>query len=174
MQLAGLNHLRLALETKKNMLQFDIPQDSTKHKYIKWYIDSQSKIFSSAIKQIKKLEKEILSNEKSKLITLKNVYKKDSKFLQSLLFLGFPDYESILQSEFQDQCWILWLMRCYNRDQYSSDEFYHNGFTTCLCVSERKPILLHKKFSTINRFTKDYSLDYLINYPKYMVKVNGH
>lgn len=123
MQLAGLNHLRLALETKKNMLQFDIPQDSTKHKYIKWYIDSQSKIFSSAIKQIKKLEKEILSNEKSKLITLKNVYKKDSKFLQSLLFLGFPDYESILQSEFQDQCWILWLMRCYNRDQYSSDEF---------------------------------------------------
>ncbi|EMG49290.1 RKM1 Ribosomal lysine N-methyltransferase 1 [Candida maltosa Xu316] len=126
MQLSGLNHLRAALETKKSMLKLDtIPKDgTTKHNYIKWYIESQSKIFTSAIKQIKGLEKELLSTKKSQLITLKNVYKKDTTFQQSLLFLGFSDYDSILESQFQDQCWLLWLIRCYNRDQYDIESSY--------------------------------------------------
>ncbi|KAI5957231.1 hypothetical protein KGF54_000159 [Candida jiufengensis] len=123
MKLAGLNHLRAALAAKNSMLQLDIPTEkSTKYKYIKWYIESQNRIYTSAIKDIKRQEKHLLTESKSNLITLKNVYKKDTKFQQSLLFLGFNSYESILESEFQDQCWLLWLIRCYNKEIYKSNE----------------------------------------------------
>ncbi|CAI5756245.1 unnamed protein product [Candida verbasci] len=115
MKLSGLNHLRTALESKKELVQLSIPQDTTHHKYIKWYNESQHKLYNSSIKQIKQMENKILSESKSNLITLKSVYKKDVKFQQSLLFLGFPDYETILESEFQDQCWLLWLIRVYNK-----------------------------------------------------------
>ncbi|KAI5959294.1 uncharacterized protein KGF55_005444 [Candida pseudojiufengensis] len=123
MKFAGLNHLRAALEVKKNMLRLDVPiVKSLRYNYIKWYVDSQNKIFTSAIKDIKRQEKQLLTESKSNLITLKNVYKKDTRFQQSLLFLGFDSYEKILESEFQDQCWLLWLIRCYNKNLYKSNE----------------------------------------------------
>ncbi|KAI3406894.2 hypothetical protein KGF56_000186 [Candida oxycetoniae] len=121
MKLAGLNHLRAALEVKRKMLQLNVPADSTRRKYIKSYITSQDKILSSAITCIKRQEKELLSQFKTHLITLKNVYKKDKRFQQSLLFLGFNDFETILESEFQDQCWLLWLIRCYNKSSYTKE-----------------------------------------------------
>ncbi|RLV91598.1 Protein-lysine N-methyltransferase EFM1 [Spathaspora sp. JA1] len=123
MKLAGLNQLRNALETKRNIL----PQvNKLANNYIKWYIESQQRIYTTTINKIKQMEKEILQQEKANLVTLKNVYKKDVKFQQSLLIgLGFPSYESILEHGFQDQCWILWLMRCSNRDEYEeSDDQY--------------------------------------------------
>ncbi|KAI5967224.1 hypothetical protein KGF57_000439 [Candida theae] len=121
MQLAGLNHLRAAFETKKGILTLNVPSDTIKHKYIRWYIESQSAIFAAAIKGIKRQEKQILGEYKSELLSLKSVYKNDIKFQQSLLFLGFGSYESILESEFQDQCWLLWLVRCYNKPHYNDD-----------------------------------------------------
>ena len=75
MKLSGLNHLRAALETK-NLLKLDVPQDSQKHKYILWYIESQFKIFTSAIKSIKRMEKEILKDEKDAFNYIENVFKK--------------------------------------------------------------------------------------------------
>lgn len=121
MQLAGLNHLRAAFETKKKLMNLNIPNDSTKHKYIRWYTESQNAIFTSAIKIVKRQEKQLLSEFKSDLVSLKSVYKKDIKFQQSLLFLGFSSYESVLESEFQDQCWLLWLIRCYNKNHYNDE-----------------------------------------------------
>ncbi|KAG7666152.1 uncharacterized protein J8A68_000310 [[Candida] subhashii] len=124
MKFAGLNHLRAALDQKKKMLKGgDIPKDSNQiHKYIKWYINSQTKIYESSISKIKQIEKDLLKEHKSDLITLKNVYKKDIKFQQSLLLsLGFPSYESIIENQFQDQCWLLWLMRCFNQDEYANE-----------------------------------------------------
>lgn len=121
MQLAGLNHLRAAFETKKKLMNLNIPNDSTKHKYIRWYTESQNAIFTSAIKIVKRQEKQLLSEFKSDLVSLKSVYKNDIKFQQSLLFLGFSSYESVLESEFQDQCWLLWLIRCYNMNHYNDE-----------------------------------------------------
>lgn len=121
MQLAGLNHLRAAFETKKKLMNLNIPNDSIKHKYIRWYTESQNAIFTSAIKIVKRQEKQLLGEFKSDLISLKSVYKKDIKFQQSLLFLGFSSYESVLESEFQDQCWLLWLIRCYNKNHYNDE-----------------------------------------------------
>ena len=150
MKLSGLNHLRAALETKKNLLKLDVPQDSQKHKYILWYIESQFKIFTSAIKSIKRMEKEILKDEKTHLTTLKNVFKKDCKFQQSMLFLGFADYDAVLESQFQDQCWLLWLIRCYNRDQYTND-------------SECLPMWIHDLFVKLRKNT-DISAQEVLNY----------
>ncbi|CAK9437525.1 uncharacterized protein LODBEIA_P19030 [Lodderomyces beijingensis] len=124
-RLAGLNHLRAAFEAKKKLLKLDGVDETTKtcrrKQYINWYITSQDKILGSAIREIKRKEKQLLSDYKSQLISLKSVYKRDIKFQQSLLFLGFNDYESILESEFQDQCWLLWLIRCYNKPHYSKE-----------------------------------------------------
>ncbi|KAI5969200.1 hypothetical protein CANMA_001753 [Candida margitis] len=121
MKFAGLNHLRAALETKKGLMNLNVPNDTTGHKYIRWYIESQNAIFMSAIKIIKRQEKQLLSEYKSDLTSLKSVYKNDVKFQQSLLFLGFSSYETVLESEFQDQCWLLWLIRCYNKDNYGDE-----------------------------------------------------
>lgn len=120
-QLAGLNQLRQAIETKNDILKtLSIPDDKTTNlNNIRIYILSQKKIFASTVKKIKHLEKDLLAEFKSHLITLKNVYKKDLKFQQSLLIsLGISSYDSIIESQFQDQCWLLYLMRCYNRDEY--------------------------------------------------------
>ena len=68
------------------------------------------------------------SEYKRRFITLKNVYKKDLKFQQSLLVsLGVTSFESILESEFQDQCWLLYLMRCLNRDEYLTSDIDDDG-----------------------------------------------
>ncbi|CUM56986.1 uncharacterized protein AC631_04117 [Debaryomyces fabryi] len=120
-QLAGLNQLRQAIETKNDILKtLSIPDDdNTNLNNIRIYILSQKKIFAATIKKIKHLEKDLLAEFKSHLITLKNVYKKDLKFQQSLLIsLGISSYDSIIESQFQDQCWLLYLMRCYNKNEY--------------------------------------------------------
>lgn len=123
MKLAGLNQLRQAIDSKSNILSsLTVPdkKDPTLAN-IKIYILSQKKIFLSTIKKIKHLEKDLLAdpNNKKHLISLKTVHKKDIKFQQSLLIsLGVTSYDTILESQFQDQCWLLYLMRCYNRDEY--------------------------------------------------------
>lgn len=126
-QLAGINQLRLALESKSNMIDLSLldkvlgPNSS----HIKVYCRGQKLILQAALKSLKRTEKEMLTDVeyKKRFITLKNVYKKDIKFQQSLLVsLGVTSYDSILESEFQDQCWLLYLMRCLNRDEYVSTD----------------------------------------------------
>ncbi|ABN65493.2 predicted protein [Scheffersomyces stipitis CBS 6054] len=121
MKLAGLNQLRQALESKNNLLNTDIVSKSNNAATIKTYIQSQRKIYLANIKKIKRLEKELLSDSENKphLVTLKNVFKKDHKFQQSLLVsLGVSSYDEIVNSQFSDQAWLLYLIRCYNRDEY--------------------------------------------------------
>ncbi|KAK6198608.1 uncharacterized protein RJT21DRAFT_122193 [Scheffersomyces amazonensis] len=119
MKLAGYNHLRAALENKMALLNNKIPKSSANHDSILTYINSQTKIYQEAIKKIKHLEKDLIAENKSKLISLKSVYKKDKKFQQSLLIhFGFSSYESILEAQFQDQAWLLYLIRCVNREEY--------------------------------------------------------
>ncbi|KAK6461208.1 hypothetical protein DFJ63DRAFT_219278 [Scheffersomyces coipomensis] len=122
MQLAGLNHLRSALESKLALIDSkSIPASSANHSNIKIYIDSQVKIYKSTIKRVKHLEKELIGNHKSDLVSLKSVYKKDKKLQQALLVsFGLTSYESILQAQFQDQMWLLYLIRCVNRGEYLS------------------------------------------------------
>ncbi|KAK6457394.1 uncharacterized protein RJT20DRAFT_39944 [Scheffersomyces xylosifermentans] len=121
MKLAGLNQLRNALESKNALMNTDIPKNSPNFANIKIYVQSQRKIYLANIKKIKRLEKDLLTSpeNKSHLLTLKNVYKKDIKFQQSLLVsLGVASYDAIVEAQFQDQCWLLYLIRCYNRDEY--------------------------------------------------------
>lgn len=125
MKLAGINQLRQALDTKHQALSaITVPENSSEHYHnIKVYVESQRQIFSASIKNLKRIEKELLADKK-RFLTLKNVYKKDIKFLQALLVtLGVTSYDTILENELQDQIWLLYLMRCYNRDEYiQSDE----------------------------------------------------
>ncbi|CAK7901617.1 protein-lysine N-methyltransferase Efm1p [[Candida] anglica] len=128
MKLAGLNQLRQAIETKNDVLaKIAIPAAGTSQNLnnIRIYIQSQRKIFASSIKKIKHLEKEILgdSNYKPRLVTLKSIYKKDIKFQQALLIsLGISSYNDIIESQFQDQFWLLYLIRCFNKNEYEDSE----------------------------------------------------
>lgn len=121
MQLHGLNQLRGAIESKLQLLKVPNVHDSITNN-ISIYIKSQQKIFQSTIKSIKSMEKHLLKENKSQLISLKSVYKKDVKLTQSLLLtFGFTSYEQVLEHEFQDQYWLLYLIRCYNREEYMKD-----------------------------------------------------
>lgn len=121
MQLHGLNQLRQAIELKLALLKVPKVTD-TVTRNIKIYIESQQRIFKSTIKRIKLLEKDLLAKNKLKLISLKTVYKNDIKSSQSLLLtFGFTSYDQILDHQFQDQYWLLYLIRCYNRQEYIPD-----------------------------------------------------
>ena len=131
-ELAGINQLRQAIESKSNMIDISSldkvqgPNSSN----ISIYCRGQKKILQATLKTLKRTEKDMLTNSeyKRRFITLKNVYKKDLKFQQSLLVsLGVTSFESILESEFQDQCWLLYLMRCLNRDEYLASDIDDDG-----------------------------------------------
>lgn len=104
MKLAGLNALRDALVRKKELIKLDVPEDTTRRKYIKNYVVGQNHVLSSAIKEIKRREKDLLSEFKSLLITLKKIFKEDEKFQKSLLYLGLDN----------DRIMLLWIMRVNN------------------------------------------------------------
>lgn len=121
MKLHGLNQLRNAIESKLQLLKLP-PVTNSITKNVAIYIESQKHIFQATIKTIKSQEKKLLKDYKSRLISLKSVYKKDIKSSQSLLLtFGFTSYEQILEHEFQDQYWLLYLIRCYNRQEYIKD-----------------------------------------------------
>lgn len=125
LELSGLNKLREAFEAKLEVMgPLNLPDDNFNSRNIKIYVESQSRILNSAIKQAKRIEKQILSKDdnKPKLISLKTVYKNDKKLAQSLLVsLGVTSYEQLLESNFQDQTWLLYLMRCYNKNEYKDE-----------------------------------------------------
>lgn len=131
MRLAGLNQLRNALEAKINIIN-NIPspdQSSPNAKSINIYVSSQKLIFNSAIKMVKRMEKLILTDPelKKNLITLKSVFKKDKKFADSLLIaLGITSYDQVLEHNFQDQAWLLYLIRCHNMKVYEDEEELEN------------------------------------------------
>lgn len=124
MKLAGLNQLRNAIEAKATALEAPaVPKspDST-IRNIKIYVDSQRAILNSCVREIKHMEKDMLADPevKPRLISLKTVYKNDVRFQNSLLAaLGVTSYEALLANQLQDQTWLLWLMRCYNRNEYT-------------------------------------------------------
>ena len=71
------------------------------------------------------------------------------------VILGFADYDAVLESQFQDQCWLLWLIRCYNRDQYTDDSECLPMWIHDLFVKLRKTqTFLHKKYSTTNQYMR--------------------
>ena len=123
MKLAGLNQLRKALEAKADAhAALKVPNvNSDNYRNMKIYVESQKAILSSCVKQIKHIEKDMLADPeiKSRLISLKTVYKNDLRFQQSLLVtLGVTSYDTLVENQHQDQWWLLWLMRCFNRAQY--------------------------------------------------------
>lgn len=123
MQLAGINQLRLAIEAKLLVIATAVPE-SPQRRNIELYLSSQRKVYAGAIKQLKRLEKSILIDQKSRLVTLKQVFKRDIQLQRALLIaLGVSSYETVVESQFADQYWLLYLMRCYNRAEYEDDSF---------------------------------------------------
>ncbi|CCE82460.1 Piso0_002187 [Millerozyma farinosa CBS 7064] len=125
-KLAGLNQLRESIEAKNNLISTDLAsKDIPNFKDINIYVSSQKSIYNSCVKSLKRLEKSILDNpsNKPRLLNLKKVYKRDIKLQHALLIsLGLSSFEDILNSQFQDHYWILYLLRCYNRDEYAPDQ----------------------------------------------------
>lgn len=126
-RLAGINQLRNAIETKIKIINDCKKPSTTSPNYdnINIYVEAQKKILNSAIKQLKRLEKSLLTDPQNKksLITLKNIIKKDKKFADSLLVsLGITSYDQLVENQFQDQAWLLYLMRCYNRKEYEDED----------------------------------------------------
>lgn len=123
MQLSGLNHLRQAMESKSGLLDYRTVPDSKNALNIRIYLKSQKKILDGAVKTVKHMEKTLLADNKGKLLSLKNVYKRDVKFLRSLLVtMGVTSYEDILLEQLLDQVWLLYLVRCFNRKEYIKTE----------------------------------------------------
>lgn len=127
MQLSGLNHLRQAMESKSKLIDYSsVP---SKYSDIRIYLKSQKTILDGAAKVVKSIEKKLLAENKASLLSLKTVYKRDVKFLRSLLVtMGATCYEDIIRDQFMDQVWLLYLVRCYNREHYlkieNEDEVY--------------------------------------------------
>lgn len=123
MELAGLNKLRKAFEKKLEMIP-DMGSDNmndVNKRNIRIYTKSQKDIFNCAIKTIKRTEKDILKDpvNKPNLLSLKLVYKRDIRLQNALLIsLGVTSYDMVIESEFQDHYWLLFLIRCYNRSEY--------------------------------------------------------
>lgn len=119
MKLSGLNHLRQALESKRSLINVENAAGSENEVNLKIYLKGQKKLLDAGVKKIKHLEKELLALEKSKLLSLKSVYKRDVKFAQSLLVtMGVTSYSDILDEQLLDQVWLLYLIRCYNRKEF--------------------------------------------------------
>lgn len=123
MKLSGLNHLRQALELKSQLIDVNRAAKTENEVSIRIYLKGQKLILDSGVKIVKRIEKTILAEQKLKLLTLKNVYKRDLKFSQSLLVtMGVTSYEDILSEHLLDQVWLLYLIRCYNRQEYIKSE----------------------------------------------------
>ncbi|EGV65954.1 hypothetical protein PSN45_003240 [Yamadazyma tenuis] len=126
-KLAGINHLRQALESKITIIN-EIKKPSAQSantRNIDIYVSSQKQILNSAVKILKRKEKDILVDPEVKpnLVTLKTVYKKDKKFADALLVsLGVTSYEQLIEHSFQDQAWLLFLIRCHNKKEYADEE----------------------------------------------------
>lgn len=122
MQLSGLNHLRQALESKSKLIQANSSENSPNDATINIYLTGQKKILDSAAKKVKGMEKELLAQHKSQLLLLKSVYKRDIPFAQALLVtMGVTSYDDIISKQLLDQVWLLYLIRCFNRDQYTDN-----------------------------------------------------
>lgn len=134
MRLSGLNHLRHALESKRALIGTAAKKASSGVTYI--YLSGQKAILRAAITTVKQLENTLMNENKEKIVTLKSVYEKDVKFAQSLMLtLGVTCYNDILEQALMDQVWLLYLIRCYNREQYIENEeryylplWIHNSF----------------------------------------------
>lgn len=119
MKLSGLNHLRQAMESKSQLVDVSKANGSENEINMKIYLKGQKKLLEGGVKKVKSLEKELLAENKSKLLSLKSIYKRDIKFAQSLLVtMGVTSYEDILLEQLMDQIWLLYLVRCYNRKEY--------------------------------------------------------
>lgn len=118
-QLSGINHLRQAIDQKLSLLIEPSKSSDQTTENIRIYIHSQRQIFQTAIKTLKHKEKELLTTHKKELLTLKNAYKKDVQFQHGLLVgFGVMNYDAIVDQQLLDQCWLLYLLRCSNRDQF--------------------------------------------------------
>lgn len=122
MKLSGLNHLRQAVESKAALLDYSgLLASSPNHNIVntRIYLKLQKNILDSAVKHIKHIEKALLDEHKNSLLTLKSVFKKDIKFANSLLLtMGVTSWDDIAEKQLMDQVWLLYLIRCYNRDEY--------------------------------------------------------
>lgn len=119
MQLSGLNHLRQALESKSTLIDAGKASGSANELAIRTYLKSQKSLLDGGVKFIKRLEKAVLAENKTKLLSLKSVYKRDVRFAQSLLVtMGVTSYDDILLEQLLDQVWLLYLIRCFNRKEY--------------------------------------------------------
>ncbi|QBM88410.1 hypothetical protein METSCH_C03780 [Metschnikowia aff. pulcherrima] len=122
MQLSGLNHLRQAVESKAALIDVNNVNSEKNAEMIKIYLRSQKAILHAAVSDIKHMENALLTEHKASILTLKTIYKKDVKFAQSLLVtLGVTSYADILAQELMDQVWLLYLIRCYNKNSYSDE-----------------------------------------------------
>lgn len=123
MQLSGLNHLRQALDSKAALIDtLKVPQTPDCHNIL-LYLTGQKKALRGAVSKVKHMETELLAANKGKVLSLKTVYNRDTKFSHSLLVtMGVTNYEDILDQELMDQVWLLYLVRCYNREHYIKTE----------------------------------------------------
>ncbi|KAI0463377.1 hypothetical protein LJB42_003404 [Komagataella kurtzmanii] len=139
MKLEGLTQLRNALEAKRQVLQkTSLPQsaplpDSTDQKVIarsirnfnnaRIYRHTQEKLYVAMIAELKHIEKGFLKEYRSKVVSLKSIWKKDATFTNSLLLsLGFDSLEKVEDSNFQDTVILLWIMRTLNREHYDKQD----------------------------------------------------
>lgn len=129
MRLSGLNHLRQALESKSALLDqslsLSVSSTSENATAVRIYVKGQKKLLDSGAKLVKRMEKDVLAQQKSKLLSLKSVYKRDGPFARSLLVtMGVSSYDDIINGQLLDQVWLLYLIRCYNRTEYHNEDDY--------------------------------------------------
>lgn len=142
MRLSGLNHLRQALESKALLLDASKVAGSRNSEATSVYLAGQKRILRAAVTLLKRREKELLSEHKSRVLSLKSVYKKDAKFARSFLVThGVACYDNIITQELTDQMWLMYLIRCYNKDQYAED------------AETRLPLWIYECFVRMNRET---------------------
>lgn len=127
MKLSGLNHLRQAMEAKSALLEPSLRASATSSsqnaKMVHIYVQAQKKLLDGGAKIVKRLEKAELAAHRDHLVSLKSVYKRDQPFARSLLVaLGVASFDDIVNRQLQDQVWLLYLIRCFNKKEYPDSE----------------------------------------------------
>ncbi|KAH3663467.1 hypothetical protein WICMUC_005906 [Wickerhamomyces mucosus] len=168
-RLEALQQLRSALDRKKVLLNDFHVLDQTKadSKLIAFgdiYRQGQSEIYKLSISEIKKTEKDLLNQYKSKIQTLKKIYKRDEQ-LQELLSDNFcwNRYDIIEQEDFVDATLFIWIILhvfLASKDNYELPNFITITFKS---LSLNKQLQVNEQFNDLAEYLlgifKDHEIE---------------
>lgn len=125
--LEGQDQLHSILMQKLDFFRTHSKIDSSKYKtcdpkvlqMIRKYFSSEKTLFNSSLEALQKIQKRVLTNNSSMMISFKTMFKRDKQFANSLLLtFGVTKYDDLLSKNCLREALFLWIVRVANMDSY--------------------------------------------------------